>query len=48
MQHTDEKGSSTDPLSVVEKWKGQIEKVSNCTLLGIQHFLTNGAVLDSC
>nr|AAC28996.1 unknown protein [Arabidopsis thaliana] len=26
MQHTDEKGSSTDPLSVVEKWKGQIEK----------------------
>ncbi|XP_019102538.1 PREDICTED: TBC1 domain family member 8B-like [Camelina sativa] len=26
MQHADEKGSSTDPLAVVEKWKGQIEK----------------------
>ncbi|XP_010509040.1 PREDICTED: TBC1 domain family member 10B-like isoform X2 [Camelina sativa] len=26
MQHADEKGSSTDPLTVVEKWKGQIEK----------------------
>ncbi|KAL1189044.1 Rab GTPase-activating protein 22 [Cardamine amara subsp. amara] len=26
MQHSDEKCSSTDPLAVVEKWKGQIEK----------------------
>ncbi|EOA29375.1 hypothetical protein CARUB_v10025662mg [Capsella rubella] len=26
MQHADEKGSSTDPLAAVEKWKGQIEK----------------------
>ncbi|VVB02689.1 unnamed protein product [Arabis nemorensis] len=26
MQHADEKGLSTDPLAVVEKWKGQIEK----------------------
>ncbi|CAL9236154.1 unnamed protein product [Arabidopsis halleri] len=26
MQHADEKGSSTDPIAVVEKWKGQIEK----------------------
>ncbi|CAN8287195.1 unnamed protein product [Cochlearia groenlandica] len=26
MQHAVEKGSSTDPLSAVEKWKGQIEK----------------------
>ncbi|CAH2064085.1 unnamed protein product [Thlaspi arvense] len=25
-QHVDDKGSSTDPLAVVEKWKGQIEK----------------------
>ncbi|XP_024004297.1 rab GTPase-activating protein 1 isoform X2 [Eutrema salsugineum] len=26
MQHADEKVSSTDPLAVVDKWKGQIEK----------------------
>ncbi|KFK36819.1 hypothetical protein AALP_AA4G175400 [Arabis alpina] len=26
MQHADEKGATIDPLSVVEKWKGQIEK----------------------
>ncbi|KAL1213701.1 Rab GTPase-activating protein 22 [Cardamine amara subsp. amara] len=26
MQHVDDKGSSTDSLAVVEKWKGQIEK----------------------
>uniref|UniRef100_A0A1J3J6D9 TBC1 domain family member 8B n=2 Tax=Noccaea caerulescens TaxID=107243 RepID=A0A1J3J6D9_NOCCA len=26
MQDADEKGSSTDPLAVAEKWKGQIEK----------------------
>ncbi|CAN8254539.1 unnamed protein product [Cochlearia groenlandica] len=26
MQHDDEKGSNTDSLAVVEKWKGQIEK----------------------
>lgn len=33
MQNADEKGSSTDPLAVAEKWKGQIEKVSNCNML---------------
>lgn len=26
-QHVDDKGSNTDSLAVVEKWKGQIEKV---------------------
>lgn len=29
MQPADEKGLSGDPLAAVEKWKGQIEKVSN-------------------
>jgi len=27
MQHVDDKGSSTESIAVVEKWKGQIEKV---------------------
>lgn len=26
-QHVDEKGANTESLAVVEKWKGQIEKV---------------------
>lgn len=38
MQHADEKGSRTDPLAVAEKWKGQIEKVSNCLIL---HYLVS-------
>lgn len=27
MQHVDDKGSITESIAVVEKWKGQIEKV---------------------
>lgn len=37
MQHVDDKGSNADSLAVVEKWKGQIEKVVLENLFNIDH-----------
>ena len=47
----DEKGSSADPLAAVEKWKGQIEKVSNYIILlwtpvGVGSFFSSGCLFQ--
>lgn len=47
----DEKSSSADPLAAVEKWKGQIEKVSNYIILlwtpvGVGSFFSSGCLFQ--